>query len=443
MPASMQAFACHRGPKYGMLNDIWETPIVLRRLLSEHLKPDGFQPPTRNGAAAQKRLRVSLPRLEAPLPASHGLAGRTPLQAMAACSRRCANKFTIVGSGTSYHAALVAEYMIEHIARIPVVVELASEYVYRKPIARPGDVFIVVSSSGETAESVQCLRQMKGSKNGNKVLTIAMVNQTDSSIARESDCCIGVSAGEEVGVASTKVFSSTVAAFVMLAVALGEESGTLTDAERHHILSKLDEIPDAVQTVIERESRALKQDSGAEHALEIGDCRMWDIGCQNVLANNFIFLGRGFNYPVALEGAMKCKEIAYIHAEGYPAAEMKHGPIALIDQFMPVVVIAPKSDHCYEKIRANIEEVNARSGATIAITEDDNLELQEICEYVIYVPRTHEFLMPLISVIPMQLLSYMMGVLRGNEIDHPRGLQKTISSLVESSPTGAARAAAE
>jgi len=422
-----------------MLNDIWETPTVLKRLLANHLQSQPFDPPARTNAAdaahaPTRRYSVKLPQQEIPLPATHGLEGRTPLQVMAACSRRCANKFTIVGSGSSYHAAMVAEYMIEHIARIPVTVELASEFVYRKPITRSGDVFIVVSGSGETAESVQCLRQVKESANGDKVLTVGVVNEVDSSIARESDTCINVVAGEEVGVASTKVFSSTVAAFALLAVALGEESGTLSDAERDAILAKLDEIPDQIQKVIERESRALKQDGASEHSLVVGDCRMWDIGCQNVLANNFIFLGRGFNFPIALEGAMKCKEIAYIHAEGYPAAEMKHGPIALIDQFMPVVVIAPMSDHCYEKIRSNIEEVNARCGATIAITEDDNLELEETCEYVIHVPKTHEFLMPLISVIPMQLLSYMMGVLRGNEVDHPRGLQKTISALGSCSP---------
>lgn len=153
---------------------------------------------------------------------------------------------------------------------------------------------------------------------------------------------------------------------------------------------------------------------------------LWEISCQNVLANNFLFLGRGFNFPIALEGALKCKEIAYIHAEGYPAAEMKHGPIALIDQFMPVVFIAPKSDPTYDKIKANIEEVKTRNGCVIVVTEHDNNELEDLCEYIVKIPQTHEYLMPLVSVIPLQLLAYMMGTLRGNEIDQPRLLEKTI-----------------
>merc|ERR1719195_468897 len=193
------------------------------------------------------------------------------------------------------------------------------------------------------------------------------------------------------------------------------------------MLDRLEELPSLAQMVIEKESRVLSD--AATKQIDIGDCPLWDIGCQNVLANNFIFLGRGFNFPIALEGAMKCKEIAYIHAEGYPAAEMKHGPIALIDQFMPVVCITPRSDPTYEKIKANIEEVKARNGATIAITEDFNTELEEICEHVIHVPCTHEYLMPLISVIPLQLLAYMMGILRGNEVDNPRGLQKSITDI--------------
>merc|ERR1712228_267261 len=187
------------------------------------------------------------------------------------------------------------------------------------------------------------------------------------------------------------------------------------------------EIPDLIQTLIERESRALRQDDDPDRGLEIGECKLWDIGCQNVLANNFIFLGRGFCFPVALEGAMKIKEIAYIHAEGYPAAEMKHGPIALIDQFMPVVVIAPKSDPTYDKIRSNIEEVRARHGSIIAITEHTNKDLEELCQHVIAVPPAHEYTMPLLAVVKMQLLACMMGMLRGNEVDHPRGLQKTIT----------------
>jgi len=287
---------------------------------------------------------------------------------------------------------------------------------------------VIISNSGETAESVESLRVVKGSCKG--VLTLAVVNEVESTLARESDAMICAFAGEERGTSSTKVFSSTVTAFLLLAVALGEMCGTLPESESLTLLQKVEELPGVISKVIEKESRPLKQESGQNQNLKIGECKLWDIGCQNTLANNFIFLGRGFNFPIALEGAMKCKEIAYIHAEGYPAAEMKHGPIALIDQFMPVVVIAPRADPTYEKIKANIEEVNARSGSTIAITEEANREeLEELCEAVISVPETHEYLMPLVAVIPLQLLAYMMGVLRGNEVDAPRGLQKTISGV--------------
>lgn len=212
--------------------------------------------------------------------------------------------------------------------------------------------------------------------------------------------------------------------FVLMAVALGQECGTFPAEEQKTLLDAMEALPEHVRAVLDRESGHLQH--GKENEAP-GECALWDIACQNVLAGNFIFLGRGFNFPIALEGAMKCKEIAYIHAEGYPAAEMKHGPIALIDQFMPVVVIAPKADPTYDKIRSNIEETKARHGSVIAVTEVDNTELQEICEYVIHVPRTHEYLMPLLAVIPMQLLAYMMGILRCNEVDNPRGLVKTVS----------------
>jgi len=375
---------------------------------------------------------VRFPGLERPLPASHGLAGRSPLEVMAACASATEavnNKFIIIGCGTSYHAAVLAEYLIEYIARIPVEVQYASEYRYRKPLVRSGDVLIVISNSGETAESVESLRLVQGLPGAQGVLTMGVVNEVDSTIARDADCMIAALAGEERGTSSTKVFSSTVMALLLLAVALGEAAGTLPESEAAVLLEKVEVLPEVIQKVIERESRPLKQDeNGKQHDLYVGECQLWDISCQNVLANNFIFLGRGFNFPIALEGAMKCKEIAYIHAEGYPAAEMKHGPIALIDQFMPVVVIAPRADPTYEKIKANIEEVNARSGATIAITEDGNTELEALCEYVIQVPETHEYLMPLVAVIPLQLLAYMMGVLRGNEVDHPRGLLKSVSA---------------
>jgi len=338
----------------------------------------------------------------------------------------CKNKFTILGCGTSWHAALFAEYVIETIARIPADVQYASEYRHKEPLVRPGDVLLVISSSGETDDAVSCLRAVQRCEHGREVLTLGFVNVADSTIARESDVFIEALAGTEVGVASTKVFSSTLLALLLFAVALGTATGNFPEADRRELLAKLQELPGHVQDVLDRESRPLRQEA-KERSIAIGECMLWDMSCQNVLANNFIFLGRGFNFPIALEGAMKCKEIAYIHAEGYPAAEMKHGPIALIDQFMPVVFIAPRSDPTYLKIKANIEEVKARNGSTIVITEDYNTELEELCEHVIRVPPTHEYLMPILSVIPLQLLAYMMGILRGNEVDNPRGLQKLIS----------------
>jgi len=413
-----------RGNGGGMLDDIWQTPAVLRKLLQTHVIEG----------------KTSFPSLDKPLPSSHKLAGKTPLEILANCSLvngSVANRIQIIGCGTSWHAALLGEYLFEHIARIPVDVMYASEFRYRKPLVRPNDVIIVVSNSGETQDAVESVRAIRGCENGEHVLIVAFVNEADCTLGRESDAVVEAMAGPEVGVASTKVFSSTVLAFALVAVALGTHNGSFPETECKELLQKMEELPGHVQQVLDRESRPLREDlqrAGEKPALAIGECGLWDIGCQNTLASNFIFLGRGFNFPIALEGAMKCKELAYIHAEGYPAAEMKHGPIALIDQFMPVVCITPKSDPTYEKIKANIEEVKARNGATIAITEDFNTELEDICEHVIHVPCTHEYLMPLISVIPLQLLAYMMGLLRGNEVDNPRGLEKTITDVGVGAP---------
>merc|ERR1711924_65424 len=261
---------------------------------------------------------------------------------------------------------------------------------------------------------------------GCEVLTIAAVNQDGNSLATACDAVLVANAGQEEGVASTKVFSCTVLGFVLMAIAVGDACGTIDASERDKLIKNLRELPEIVQKVLDKEAKAIRPKDGQKRDLAIGDCQLWDIGCQNVLANNFIFLGRGFNFPIALEGAMKCKELAYIHAEGYPAAEMKHGPIALIDQFMPVVCICTKSDPCYEKIKSNVEEVKTRNGAVIVVTEEDNNELEELSEFVIKVPRTHEYLTPLVTVIPLQLLAAMMGMLRANEVDNPRGLVKTV-----------------
>jgi len=392
---------------------------MMKQVIDENLKVNGDA-------------HVNIPSLNKALPSTHHFAGKTGLEVMAACRSSNGsfhNKITIVGCGSSYNAAILAEYLIEQIARVPVEVAYASEYRYRSLLHREGDVVVTISSSGETLDTVESLKALKRSRVGSKVLTVAIVNEVDSSLGRLSDICIPTQAGSEVGIASTKVFTLTALSFILLAISLGEKCGTLAQAEKDKLLTNLQELPELVQMVLDKEALALRPRGGElpGRSLKIGECKLWDIGCQNVLAGNFIFLGRGLNFPIALEGAMKCKELAYIHAEGYPAAEMKHGPIALIDQFMPVVVICPRSDPCYEKIKANIEEVVTRSGSVIGITEDTNLDLEEICEHVIKVPCTHEYLMPVIAAIPMQLLAYMMGVLRGNEVDNPRGLEKTVT----------------
>lgn len=432
MQAPLQASHRIKASQAGLLNDIWETPKVLRAMLEKHLKVQEGAGSPYPSKPTSKATSVDIPNLLKPLPQSHGFAGQSPLEVMSGSKGTASfsNKFVIIGCGTSFHAALVAEYLLEHIARIPVEVQYASEFRYKPPLARPGDVLVVVSSSGETYDAVESLRLVKGSQHGSKVVTVAVVNKAESTIGRESDVVIDAMAGDEVGVTSTKSFSATVAAFVLLAITLGEARGTLPETERRALLEQLEALPDRVQEVLDRESKPLRPQEH-EKSLEIGECVLWDISCQNVLSNNFIFLGRGFNFPIALEGAMKCKELAYIHAEGYPAAEMKHGPIALVDQFMPVVCIAPRADPSYEKIKANIEEVKARNGSIIAITEYQNQELEEICEYVIGVPQTHEYLMPLLSVIPLQLLAFMMGALRGNEVNNPRGLQRCVSTAPE------------
>jgi glucosamine--fructose-6-phosphate aminotransferase (isomerizing) len=409
-----------------MLKDICQTPAVLQAVLASRLS---------QGA-------VEIPELSKPFPSEHCFSGKTPLEVMAACQAKDGsfeNKITIIGCGTSYHVAVLAEYLIEHIARVPVEVAYASEYRYKPLVHRKGDVLIAISSSGKTTDTVESVKHLQAS--GAEVMTVAVVNdgnglpgKDDTSLGELCDVCIGTCAGPELGIASTKVFSASALAFVLLAIAMGQQTGQLEEDARKDILSKLEKVPSQISTVIRREASQMTAEGDASpKQLKIGECRLWDIGLQNVLASNFIYLGRGFNFAVALEGAMKCKEVAYIHAEGYPAAEMKHGPIALIDQFMPVVVIAPRADQCFSKIKSNIEEVQTRSGSVIAITEeneenpDEPVELEtgdKACEHVIKVPGTHEFLMPLIAAIPVQLLAYRMGHLRGYDVDNPRGLVK-------------------
>ena len=314
-----------------------------------------------------------------------------------------AKRLIICACGTSWHAGLVGEYLIEKLARIPVEVEYASEFRYRTPILRQGDVVLVISQSGETADTLAAVREAK--KHG--VMVLGICNVVGSTIARETDAGVYLHAGPEIGVASTKAFTSQVAVLTMIALKLAE-GRTLSDAEMARHLEELSAIPDRLRKVLTLNEEL----HSMAHVYRY--------------ASNFLYLGRGYNFPVALEGALKLKEISYIHAEGYPAAEMKHGPIALIDRFMPVVVIAMK-DHTYEKVISNIEEVTARYGSVIAITDHENSDLDRRCEYVIRVPKTTTFLSPLLTVVPLQLLSYHIAVMRGCNVDQPRNLAKSVT----------------
>jgi glucosamine--fructose-6-phosphate aminotransferase (isomerizing) len=284
-----------------------------------------------------------------------------------------------------------------------VEVEYASEFRYRNPILRDGDVVLVISQSGETADTLAAVREAQ--KNG--VTCLGICNVVGSTIARETDAGVYLHAGPEIGVASTKAFTAQVTVLAMIALKLAENR-TLSTAELANNLHALASIPEKVEEVLEMNDEIREMAKVYRYA------------------SNFLYLGRGYNFPVALEGALKLKEISYIHAEGYPAAEMKHGPIALIDRFMPVVFIAMK-DSTYDKVVSNIEEVVARDGSVIAITDEGNGELDKLCEYVIRIPKTEEFLSPLLTVVPLQLLSYHIAVMRGCHVDQPRNLAKSVT----------------
>ncbi len=317
---------------------------------------------------------------------------------------RSARRIIIAACGTSWHAGLVGEYLIEDLARIPVEVEYASEFRYRSPILRPEeDVVIVISQSGETADTLAAVREAK--RQG--VLVLGICNAVGSTIARETDAGVYLHAGPEIGVASTKAFTAQVAVLTMLALKLAEKR-TISDAEMAHYLQALSEAPAKVRQVLEQ------------------DALLRDMAKVFRYASNFLYLGRGYNFPVALEGALKLKEISYIHAEGYPAAEMKHGPIALIDRFMPVVFLATR-DSTYEKVLSNIEEVAARHGSVIAVTDGEDETLDRLCEYVVRIPRTEDVFVPLLSVVPLQLLSYHIATMRGCDVDQPRNLAKSVT----------------
>ncbi|MEM6645922.1 MAG: glutamine--fructose-6-phosphate transaminase (isomerizing) [Bacteroidota bacterium] len=316
---------------------------------------------------------------------------------------RAADRVIIAACGTSWHAALVGEYLIEELARVPVEVEYASEFRYRKPILRENDVVMVISQSGETADTLAAVREAK--RQG--VLCLGICNTVGSTIARETDAGVYLHAGPEIGVASTKAFTAQVSVLTLIALRMAE-GRTISNAEMASYLEEFLMIPDKIRAVLELDDEVQAMAKVYRYA------------------SNFLYLGRGYNFPVALEGALKLKEISYIHAEGYPAAEMKHGPIALIDRFMPVVFIAMK-DSTYEKVVSNIEEVAARDGSVIAITNSGNPDLDALCEYVIRIPETKEFLQPLLTSVPLQLLSYHIAIMRGCNVDQPRNLAKSVT----------------
>jgi glucosamine--fructose-6-phosphate aminotransferase (isomerizing) len=315
-----------------------------------------------------------------------------------------ASRIIIVACGTSWHAGLLAEYVIEELCRIPVEVEYASEFRYRNPIVNKGDIIIAISQSGETADTLVAIERAK--ENG--AIIFGIVNVVGSSIARISDGGAYTHAGPEIGVASTKAFTGQLAVIMMMALKIAKEKGTITDERYNQLLLELDAVPEKVDALL-KSAELVK--AIAEKYKGAGDA---------------LFLGRGYNFPIALEGALKLKEISYIHAEGYPAAEMKHGPIALVDEHLPVIFVATK-DSYHEKIVSNMQEIKARKGKVIAvITEGDDV-IPALADDVFYVPPADEIIAPLLSTIPLQLLSYYMGIAKGVDVDKPRNLAKSVT----------------
>ena len=315
-----------------------------------------------------------------------------------------ADRIIIVACGTSWHAGLVAEYLIEDLARIPVEVEYASEFRYRNPIITERDIVIAVSQSGETADSLSAIKLAK--ERGATIFGVC--NVVGSSISREAHAGAYTHAGPEIGVASTKAFTAQVTIFTLIALTLARKKGTITEPVFRQLINELDSMPDKV-------AETLKVDAQAKYIASVYK----DVP-------NCLFLGRGINFPVALEGALKLKEISYIHAEGYPAAEMKHGPIALIDEEMPTVVVATKTEH-YEKVVSNIQEIKAREGKIIAVVTQGDTVISEIADHVIEVPDVDERLSPLVTTIPLQLISYHIAVMRECNVDQPRNLAKSVT----------------
>lgn len=315
-----------------------------------------------------------------------------------------ARRYYITACGTSWHAGMIGKYLLEEFAGIPVHVEYASEFRYRETIVGPDTVVIAISQSGETADTLAAIRKARDKG----ALTMGICNVVGSSISRETDCGIYTHAGPEIGVASTKAFTAQVTVLSMLALMLGRNKKRLSKSQGQEITRSMNKLGQYIKEVLadDAQLKVVAKDT------------------QNV--NNYLYLGRGLNYPVALEGALKLKEISYIHAEGYPAAEMKHGPIALIDENMPVVFIAPQ-DKTYEKILSNIEQVKARKGITIVITDKHSKEIEKLSDYLIVIPSTHAYIFPILVSIPLQLLAYHLAVLKECNIDQPRNLAKSVT----------------
>jgi glucosamine--fructose-6-phosphate aminotransferase (isomerizing) len=315
-----------------------------------------------------------------------------------------ANRIIIIACGTSWHAGLVADYIIEELCRIPVEVEYASEFRYRNPIINKGDVIFAISQSGETADTLVAIERAK--EQG--AIIFGILNVVGSSIARISHAGAYTHAGPEIGVASTKAFTAQLVVLTMMALKIAKEKNTITEERFVHLMEELDAVPEKVATILE------SADAVKAVALKHAD------------ASSFLFLGRGYNFPVALEGALKLKEISYIHAEGYPAAEMKHGPIALVDENLPVLFVATK-DAYHEKVISNMQEINARKGKLIAVVTEGDKSVDSLTGDLIYVPEADEVIAPILNVVPLQLLSYYIGVGRGLDVDRPRNLAKSVT----------------
>ncbi|MCI0526053.1 MAG: glutamine--fructose-6-phosphate transaminase (isomerizing), partial [Nitrospira sp.] len=313
-------------------------------------------------------------------------------------------KIFLIACGTSWHAALVGKYLIEELTKVPVEVDIASEFRYRDPILGPGHLCILISQSGETADTLAALREAKSKR----ARAIAICNVVGSTLAREADGTVYTHAGPEIGVAATKTFTAQLVALYLLGMFLGRRNRSLPSDRAIALVNNLLHVPKLVEQVLKNEEK------------------IHELAKRYFQYRDFLFLGRGINYPIALEGALKLKELSYIHAEGYPAGEMKHGPIALIDRNMPVVVLAPV-DKVYEKMASNIMEVRARDGIVLAMTTQGNQEIASKADEVIHVPQADSFLIPLLLVIPLQLLAYHIAVLRGCDVDQPRNLAKSVT----------------